>query len=1168
VTDSLFDSNLQMDRDGVPSYNRSLLYAVALALSLAVLAISAALAWDQMNLVIDNVQRRNYVEQLDALKNNQRKLVYGLDQTARLHSRLLVEQHHPDACDTDVVFPGELTASPVAGIENPYAEQLITTSLIDTGCTSRYRLLRRLSRSLAISVHNFWNYPEISSYTFDLDRSFLAQSSRFSEAPAMPGRSVREQIAIATAALQPGIRQLHKAVRTPALPFFTGLHRRTSGTDDVSNVLSIGVPIYGKGKLFAISAIDIAHRAFGRVFLQGGRLPGFFVFDTSHASPILLNDITADERPLSQSIAKHWVAINTVAHDMTVTRIGHRFYLAETIAGTPWVAIYSFSFGDIFLVSESLWMWVGFSMFGALLLLWSGIYLINRCMLVPLDLAAQRIAASENLNRTIIATAPVGLCMLDLQTMKVLLTNDLARSYAACWGRRPGLAHCILEAYAAIADPSAIRAGRTVLYTELPAPEAIDAPPLLAAFSQVRHHERDILLCGLSDITQRKQAEAMLLQARQNADDANVAKSMFLATISHEIRTPLHGAMGNLELLENTPLSPSQHSTIDTINRAFFSLLQIINNVLDLSKAGASQLHLSSDVFDPVSLFEDVARTFAPCIAKKQVDFFLLLDRRLPQRMIGDEARLRQIFNNLLSNAIKFTGKGKIVMRVDLPTSSSESPSGHAQTGYCSFVVQMIDSGIGISECDQQKLFMPFQQANNTIAGTFGGTGLGLSLVRNLCEAMGGTIGVDSREHQGANFTVSLKLPIPDAADVANTANTADAANDSHATLPMLTGAVIALCCDDGLWRSHLREQLEAAGAIVHTAGTHASASTSEPAIQTPCDICLIACQDHQTSGYLPRLAEYPQARHVIMTPLGPLPPEPQDGCIRVSALSQRGLLLALDPKSTFSQTRDHLSAEPTPKPENAANRVATSTIADVAASPIAALPAATTAAASINILLVEDDLVNVTLAQQQLALLGYHRIDLACNGVDALKKCEGQHYQLVLTDQFMPEMDGNLLAATLRKKAYPARIIMMTASRPGPADRQNLDAVLLKPVSIEQLGSVLNSHCSQPSQITATGTAAAATTSGQAMLWNAFLQDYASTMDALEMAADAGERAKCLQQLHKLKGALGILRQPLAKRVATLEKHSKTAPLTRMGKDYRALRQALDRLIAARAQQ
>jgi two-component system capsular synthesis sensor histidine kinase RcsC len=984
-----------------PAYNRRLLYAVALALSFAVLAVSAALAWDQMNLVIDNVQRRNYVEQLDALKNQQRKLVYTLDQIARLHSRLLVQPHQHGRCDTDIIFPGELNPLLNAAVRDANTDPLITTTLDEAGCAWALSLLRKLSRSLAFSIRNLWNYPDISYYTFDLKEHFLAQSNRAGIVSAPSKNRAREEIASAAAPLQAGIQNLLKA-GAPALPFITGIHRRPGGYEG-DEVLSIGVPIYDKDKLYAITAIDIDHQAFNKMFMPSGRLPGFFVFDTSRSAPTLLNNIAADEKSSVHSILKHWHAINTIAHDLSVTTVNGRFYLAEAIVGTPWVAVYSFNFGDILVVSESLWMWIGFSMFGVLLLLWSGIYLINRYMLAPLTLASQRIAASEALNRSIIATAPVGLCMVGLQTRQLLLANDLARSYAERWGPQPDLARSILDAY----DTVAVASGgiqkiqkNKVLYMELPMSQDVDAPPLLAAFSHVQYHECDVLLCGLSDITVHKQAEAMLQQARQSADQANAAKSMFLATVSHEIRTPLHGAMGNLELLGNTNLSPSQHRTIGVINRAFFSLLQIVDNVLDLSKAGAGQLHLNNDIFNLRDLLEDVALTFAPCIAKKEVQFFFLLDPRLPNALYGDEARLRQLFNNLLSNAVKFTGCGKITLRADLS---------ELQADGCAFTVQVIDSGVGISLHDQKKLFKPFQQANHTIAGTFGGTGLGLSLVKNLCDAMEGSVEVSSSPDQGACFTVSLKLPI---------------SNDM---------------------KDH-------------------------------------AADDH---------AAYPPAANDAATP---------------------------------------------------------------------------------PILLVEDDPVNIALAQQQLAALGYTQIDLARNGQEALEKCRKQNYQIVLTDQFMPEMDGNLLAATLRQQAYPASVIMVTASRPSPVDLENLDAVLLKPVSLDQLRNALSS-CIPPlsGPITSTSPSpqseppAPSKLSGQMILWNAFLQDYTSTMDTLELASREGDRSACLQQLHKLKGALGILQQPLVKQVAVLERRSKTASFGAMSNAYRGLREALDQLIASK---
>jgi CheY-like chemotaxis protein len=312
------------------------------------------------------------------------------------------------------------------------------------------------------------------------------------------------------------------------------------------------------------------------------------------------------------------------------------------------------------------------------------------------------------------------------------------------------------------------------------------------------------------------------------------------------------------------------------------------------------------------------------------------------------------------------------------------------------------------------------------------------------------------------------------------------------------------------------------------------------------CDTLLIACQDGQEEIYLPQLAVYPRARHVMLTPLGPLPPEQRAGRIRISALSQRGLLPAVNP--AFNVRHEAIrTIEPGDEARRRSDAICTS--ADPAGRDATA-PHAT----AFNILLVEDDLVNVTLAQQQLAMLGYTDIALARNGREALEKCGKQAFQLILTDQFMPEMDGNRLAAALREQAYPAAIIMVTASRPSPVDRKNLDAVLLKPVSLEQLRNVLSCHC-PPLQ-------AAAPPTGQAVLWNAFIEDYPDTIGALESALRTNDKAQCLQQLHKLKGALEILRHPLAKQVAALERLSMTTPIAELTDAHQALRQALDRLI------
>ena len=170
-----------------------------------------------------------------------------------------------------------------------------------------------------------------------------------------------------------------------------------------------------------------------------------------------------------------------------------------------------------------------------------------------------------------------------------------------------------------------------------------------------------------------------------------------------------------------------------------------------------------------------------------------------------------------------------------------------------------------------------------------------------------------------------------------------------------------------------------------------------------------------------------------------------------------------------------------------------------------------------------------------------------------------------------MPQMDGNQMAASLRQRNYPAIIIMVTASRPSPTDSENLDAVLLKPASLEQLRTLLLRHCSSVPKTGAASTLSATVTSPlpsalskPSILWLAFLEDYASTMDILETASKRSDKSQCLQQLHKLRGGLGILQEPLTKQVAALENRCKTTSVSKLLPAFRTLRQSLDRLIAA----
>ncbi len=545
------------------------------------------------------------------------------------------------------------------------------------------------------------------------------------------------------------------------------------------------------------------------------------------------------------------------------------------------------------------------------------------------------------------------------------------------------------------------------------------------------------------DITERKKAEEELVIARDAAEQATKAKATFLATMSHEIRTPMNGVIGMVDLLQQSKMTDDQRQMINTVGDSAQSLLTIINDILDFSKIEAGKLDLEEIPISVCDVVESAGEALAVSARNKNIGLSVYVDPDIPDALVGDQVRLRQILFNFGSNAIKFTEKGKVLIRADRVPSRAKKK--------VTVRFQVIDDGIGIPEDAQKKLFQAFSQVEASTTRRFGGTGLGLSICQRLTEMMNGEIGVESVPGEGATFSATITLAAAEEHTIKS---------DGHE----LNELSVLLAIGDDDMRELIPRYLEQWGAKV----------TAIAEISEVKSLALKAAKGKKPFNVIGLNSAWPLAERISLV----------ESLAAEKALSSTRYVLACFERTTADRKKldntVYVDSDPLwrgafiKSVAVAAGRASPEVEPDESGITLDAGKAPTVAEAEAMgqlILLAEDNLTNQDVIYRQLTMLGY-ALEIANDGKEALELLESKSFAILLTDCHMPNMDGLELTETIRKseKGKDVRfpIVAITASvMKEEVDRciaAGMDDCLAKPLEMKTLRETLHKLMPPPS--------------------------------------------------------------------------------------------------------